>query len=95
MSDLLSSISLGQVGAGTLLAVVIYMILTDRLVTRQRLVDEQEEKKRWRSAYETLLPAVDKLVDGVSRTVVLAETTNHALVEIRNLAGRIQEAKDV
>lgn len=39
--------------AETLLVFVVLLILTDRLVTRGRLLDEREEKNLWRQNAET------------------------------------------
>ncbi|UXE04760.1 membrane protein [Arthrobacter phage Shambre1] len=43
----------GDWTAGTLLVIVVLLILTDRLVTRGRLLDEREEKKLWQANAET------------------------------------------
>lgn len=52
----LDGLPIGQFSAGALLAVVILMILTDRLVTRRRLLDERADKER-------ALAALDKQVE--------------------------------
>lgn len=42
----------GEWTAGGILVVVIFMILTDRLVTRKRLEEAREETALWRAAAE-------------------------------------------
>lgn len=48
VSDLFPGVNLGDWTAGAFVALVILMILTDRLVTRGRLLDERAEKEIWR-----------------------------------------------
>lgn len=43
----------GEWTAGAILAAVVWMILTDRLVTRKRLEEAREEATLWRAGFTT------------------------------------------
>ena len=51
MLDGFSADLLSNLGAGGLLAVVVWMILTGRLVPRRTLEDMAKEREYWRSAF--------------------------------------------
>lgn len=48
----LAGIGVGSLGAGGLLAIVILMILTGRLVPRSTLEDMKQERDTWRAAFQ-------------------------------------------
>lgn len=87
MGDLLAGLPLGQLSAGALVTIIVIMILTGRLVTRQQLLDVQADRDRWHTAADGWQATATQ--NGISneKLLVLAETTNHALVEIQQ-AGR-------
>lgn len=94
MFELLATLPLKDIGAVSLVTLIVLMILFDKLITKQRLLDEREEKNHWRTAAENLQQSFDKLSDSTSRTVILAEATNHALTEIQALATRTQQGQE-
>lgn len=86
-------VGVGDIGLSGLIILVVLMIFTDRLVTRQRLLDEREEKTRWRTVAENLGTAIESLSGSVDKVLVYAETTNHALTTIQELATRSVEER--
>lgn len=91
MGDLLSGLPLGQVGAGALVSIIVVLILTGRLVPRQQLLDAQADRDKWRASAESWQSGMLTLGMSVEKVVVLAEATNHALVEIQELASRTNQ----
>lgn len=84
MSGWLISLPLGQIGAGGLVALVVLLVLTGRLVTRRQLQDVQADRDYWRTAHDTQLQVTLKQGMSLERLLVHAETTTHALQEIQN-----------
>ena len=89
--DFLGSLPLGQLSAGALLAIVILAILRGGLVPRQQLVDAQADRDKWRESAEKWQLAATQLGMSVEKLLIYAETTNHALVDIRELAQRADQ----
>jgi hypothetical protein len=88
----LNGLPIGQLGLGGLLTVVVLMILRGELVTRRQLLDTQADRDAWRKASENAQGGLLKLGMSIEKVVVLTEATNHALVEIQELASRAPEA---
>lgn len=91
MGDLLTGLPLGQISAASLVALIVLLILTGRLVPRQQLLDAQADRDKWRTSAEDWQRGTLKLGMAMEKVVVLAEATNHALVDIQQLAARHQE----
>lgn len=49
--EIISGLSVTDLGATGIVVLVVLMILTGRLVTRKQLEDERTEKNYWRSAH--------------------------------------------
>ena len=64
-------IPVGNLSAGALLALVVVMILTDRLITRKRLEDSQKETDNWRKVAEVSQAQTAKLHENSELTVAL------------------------
>jgi hypothetical protein len=97
--DPLVGLPLGQFSAGALVGLVVLLILMGRLVPRQSLLDMREDRDKWRTTAEDWQRAATQLGMSMEKLLVLAETTNHALHEIQELAARRiatleQEAED-
>jgi hypothetical protein len=97
--DPLVGLPLGQFSAGALVGLVVLLILMGRLVPRQSLLDMREDRDKWRATAEDWQRAATQLGMSMEKLLVLAETTNHALHEIQELAARRiatleQEAED-
>lgn len=95
MGDLLAGVPVGQISAGALVALIVLMILTGRLVPRQQLLDARQQtvdaradRDLWRQSAEDWQKGTLTLGMSMEKVVVLAEATNHALVEIQELAAR-------
>lgn len=88
MFDPLSGIPIGQFSAGALVALVVLLILVGRLVPRQSLLDMREDRDKWRQTADDWQKAATQLGMSMEKLLVLAETTNHALHEIQELAAR-------
>ena len=94
LSDLLVGFPIGQFSAGALVAVIVLMILSDRLVTRQRLLDKQAECDRWHEAADKWQLVASQ--HGIIQEKILTnvELTTHAIVDIRELAIRADQERD-
>lgn len=95
MGDALAGLPLGPLSAGALLGLVVLLILTGRLVPRQQLLDARQQvldaradRDQWRASAEDFQRGMLTLGMSMEKVVVLAEATNHALVEIQELAAR-------
>lgn len=88
---MLDGLPIGQISAGALVAVVVLLILTGRLVTRRQLLDAQADRDKWRESADSWQLSTHTLGMAIEKVVVLSEATNHALVEIQELARRDQE----
>lgn len=99
MIDALTGLPVGQLGAGALVGVIVLLILTGRLVPRQQLLDARQQvldaradRDQWMSTAQDWQKGTLTLGISMEKVVVLAEATNHALVEIQELASRHQGA---
>lgn len=88
MLDPLAGLPVGQFSAGALVFAIVTLILAGRLVPRQNLLDMREDRDKWRTTAEDWQKAHLQLGMSMEKLLVLAETTNHALSEIQELAAR-------
>lgn len=93
MTGLFDSLPVGSLGAGALVSLIVLLILTGRLVPRQQLIDLREDRDKWRSAAEDSQKAMYTYGMATEKLLVLGETTNHALVEIQEMAQRLAEGR--
>lgn len=91
MSQLLEGIPVTGVGAGALVTLIVLLILTGRLVPRQQLLDKQAEVDKLWAANDASQAAMHTYGMAMEKLLVLAQTTNHALTEIQELAKRANE----
>lgn len=94
MDSLLAAIPVGGLSAGALGTLVVILVLRGRLVPRQLLLDKQAEIVAWREAAEKWQATSTQLGMSMEKLLVYAETTNHAIVDIRELASGRSQAKD-
>lgn len=90
-SDWVASLPWGQFSAGALVALIVLLILRGNLVPRQQLVDKQADCDKWREAAEKWQSTATQLGMSMEKLLVYAETTNHAIVDIRELAQRTSD----
>lgn len=86
----LADLTITQVSAGALLAVVVLLILTGRLVTRRQLTDTQADRDYWRQTADTQQRistehgmTLEKLTATTEKLLTYAETTQHVVTEIQ------------
>ena len=89
--DYLGSLPLGQLSAGALVAIVVIAILRGNLVPRQQLLDTQADRDKWREAAEKSQAIQTQLGMSVEKVLVAVELTNHAILDIREMARRAAE----
>lgn len=88
MGDILSNLPVGNLSAGVLVALIVLLILTGRLVPRRQLMDAQADRDYWRTAHDTQQQVTLKQGMTLERLLVLAETSTHALQEIQAAGAR-------
>jgi hypothetical protein len=98
VGDLLAGLPIGQISAGALLGLWVLLIMVGKLPTagqvrdlRQQVADAHADRDKWRQSAEDWQRGTLTLGMSMEKVVVLAEATNHALVEIQELASRTQE----
>ena len=91
--EMLAGLPVGQLSAGALVAIVVLLILRGGLVPRQQLVDKQADCDKWREAAEKSQAAVLTLGMSIEKILVSVELTNHAIVDIRELAIRLDQER--
>lgn len=79
----LFGVPVGQIGAGALVAIIVLLILSGRLVPRQQLLDVQADRDHWRTAADKWQDVSTKQGISLERLLEMAEATNHALTEIQ------------
>ena len=89
--DVFSSLPVGQLSAGALVAVIVLAILRGRLVPRQQLLDVQADRDKWREAAEKSQAIQAQLGMSVEKVLTAVELTNHAILDIRELARQKSE----
>ena len=93
MDGALSGLPLGQISAGALVAIVVLLILTGRLVTRRQLQDVQADRDYWRTAHDTQQQVTLKQGMTLERLLTLAEASEHALSAIQSGMHRAEEPR--
>ena len=88
MHDPLAGLPIGQFSAGALVGLVVLLILVGRLVPRQSLIDMREDRDKWRDTAEEWQKTAMQLGMSMEKLLTAADLTNHALVEIQELAQR-------
>ena len=91
MSGLLEGLPLGQIGAGGLLAIVVLLVLTGRLVPRSVLQDKAADCESWKQTANDAVKAATELGMAVEKLHTLASTTNYALNEITEALTRPEQ----
>lgn len=94
MGDVLSGVGVLPTSAGALLALFCVLVLTGKVPTLRELRDAQERAAKWESIAVEWQAVATKLGMSVERLLVLAETSNHALVEIQAALHRHGEQED-
>lgn len=79
-SAFLSVLKLDQIAYAGIVVIIIFAILTDRLVTRRRLDEAREERNDWKAAYmasdqanRVLMQQNSDLIDGARTTIKVVE----------------------
>lgn len=90
MADILGSVPVGQFSLGAIVTIIILFILRGELVTRRQLTDTQANCDKWRQAAEKWQDTASQLGMTVEKILNNVEMTNHAIVDIRELALRIE-----
>ena len=83
MGDVLTGIPVGDISLAGLLAIVILLVLTGRLVPRQQLLDVQADREHWRTAADRWQEVASKQGMSLERLLEMAETQNHVLTQIQ------------
>lgn len=91
--DPLAGLPVGQFSAGALVGLIVLLILIGRLVPRQQLLDKQAEVDKLWAANDNLMKAHHELGMGLEKLLAYAETTNHAIGEIQDMAKRSIEER--
>lgn len=94
MGELLAGIPIGDWSAPALLGIFCLLILTGGIPTRRELKDTQARAEKWETAATEWQVVATKLGMSVERLLVLAETSNHALVEIQAVLTRPAVAEE-
>lgn len=76
------SVAWPQLGAGGLLAVVVWMIIGGWLVPRRVLRDAQEQRDKWETAWRESSAAVRELSGQVAELTEIGHTTTALLQSI-------------
>lgn len=69
----------GQVAPWGIVAFVVFAVLTDRLVTKARLVQALAERDAWRQAYQDEKDTSTSLLAREAQNATVAETVKHLL----------------
>lgn len=93
MAGLLEGLPVGNLGAGALVCLIVMLILTGRLVPRQQLLDKQADNDKLWAALDDSQKAMHTYGMTMEKLLILAETTNHALVEIQQSGTRAVESR--
>ena len=91
MAELLGGLPFGQISAGAILAVLVLSIILGKYPTPGQLRDAQTDRDKWRESAETWQRTATQLGMTLDKLVILAETTNHAMVDIRAMAAATRE----
>lgn len=82
MGDALAGLSIGQLSAGGLVAIVVLLVLTGRLVARKTLEDTRADRDSWRASSEKWQQVATQHGMTLEKLLDYAETADHALTSI-------------
>jgi hypothetical protein len=82
--ELLTGLPFDDIGLAGILTVVVLLVLTGRLVSRQQLRDVQADRDYWRASADRWQDVSTRHGMTLERLLTLAETSNHALTEIQS-----------
>ena len=85
MSDLLGGMPVGQIGASTLVGIVVLLILMGRLVPRQQLLDVQADRDKWQASSEKWQQVATQHGMTLEKLIDYAEAADHALTSIQTV----------
>lgn len=88
MGEILGGLPIADWSAPALLGLFCLLILTGGIPTKRELRDTQAQRDKWEKAATDWQEVALKLGMSVERLLVLAETSNHALVEIQAVLQR-------
>ena len=95
MGDALSNLPVGQIGAGSLVGLIVLLILNGRLVTRQTVVDLRADRDKWMNIAETWQAVATQNgvtlaqhTETLAQLIEYAKTTDHAIQSIQSTVGR-------
>ncbi|MGH9247991.1 MAG: hypothetical protein ACRD0W_00500 [Acidimicrobiales bacterium] len=88
MGDLLGTLSLGDVGAASLVVLGILLIFTGRLVPIRWHREIREDRDRWHTAYEQLRATQVVTEQQVGQLVASSATTLEVLRTIQTVVSR-------
>jgi hypothetical protein len=91
VAEILGGIPLLDVGAGALLALVVLLILTGRLVPRQQIIDLQANCDKWQASSETWQAVATQHGMTLERLIDYAEAADAALNSIQAVVRRPEE----
>jgi hypothetical protein len=74
----IDGLPVGDMGATALLAIVVLMVLTGRLVPRRTLTDLKEERDHWRTAAEERSSQLSDLLSATDTSTRLIEALTDA-----------------
>lgn len=83
MPDVFGGVPITGWGAGGLLALCVWLILTGRLVPRQQMLDLRADRDKWEAAAEEWQRVATQQGMTLEKLVTGQETANHVLEEIQ------------
>lgn len=93
VQEVLGGLPWGDIGPVGLLAIVVLMVLTGRLVPRSTLENERENCKAWRTSSETQQTINSELKGGITEMLHLARSSDHALRSIQSMGAAVFQAQ--
>lgn len=88
MGEILGGLPPLDLGAGGIVVLVVLLIIFGKLPTPGQLKDTQADRDKWRESAEKWQLTATQLGMSMEKLLVYAETTNHAITDIRELAQR-------
>lgn len=95
MGDALSNLPVGQIGAGSLVGLIVLLILNGRLVTRQTVVDLRADRDKWQGIAATWQGVATQQGitlaqhgETLAQLIEYAKTADHAIQSIQSLVQR-------
>lgn len=84
---MIAGLPIGNLGPAALLAIVVILILTGRLVPRRTMSDVAEERDHWRAAAQ-------ERSDQLTRLLAATDTSTRAIEALTQVAGIQQQRQD-